>query len=167
MISEELARIVAIARKNEPDYHCSANYAVEELLPHRQQMLLLDEVIGVSSDLQALRAARKIAAYDAAFKGHFPGDPVYPGVLLIEIIAQAAACLIVINTQQSEPARAPKIRALRVLYADFTGPVVPGDELQVDVFILEPPTLVSTVTGRIRARGSICATAVVTIYVEP
>lgn len=66
---------------------------IEKLIPHRKPILLLDEVTGWQSDTW-LEARHFITADNPHFNGHFPGNPLLPGVLIIEAMAQAAAVLI-------------------------------------------------------------------------
>lgn len=65
---------------------------IEALIPHRAPILLLDEVTGWEKD-EWLEATLHLTAQNPHFQGHFPGNPIFPGVLLVEAMAQAAAVL--------------------------------------------------------------------------
>src|SRR5579862_1089602 len=66
---------------------------IERVLPHRPPMLLLDTLTHVDLQQGGLRAQRRIDPSDPVFAGHLPGQPTYPTVLLLEMVAQAAGCL--------------------------------------------------------------------------
>src|SRR5215831_1537572 len=66
---------------------------IERILPHRQPMLLLDAITHIDLQQVALRAQRWIDPQDPIFHGHLPGRPIYPAVLLLEAVIQAAGCL--------------------------------------------------------------------------
>src|SRR5688572_11438990 len=68
--------------------------AVEALLPHREPFLFVDRITALDRRTPRIRARRFIPADDGVFAGHFPGNPVYPGVLQLEMIGQAGLCLL-------------------------------------------------------------------------
>ena len=113
---------------------------IEQLLPHRGRMLLLDKIVGVHADGR-LEAIRTIASDDPVFDGHFPGDPVYPGALQIEAIGQAGLCMWHFTnnkTHEVGPEVAPTpVRLLRVIEAAFLHPVRPNDVVTLRCRLLE------------------------------
>jgi 3-hydroxymyristoyl/3-hydroxydecanoyl-(acyl carrier protein) dehydratase len=94
---------------------------IERLLPHRAPMLLLDRV--TSADVGRLVGERRLDPADPVFAGHFPGDPVYPGALLLEMGGQLGLCLGSTAGRQ--------VRLIRVHGAEFVDAARPGDVLTV------------------------------------
>jgi 3-hydroxyacyl-[acyl-carrier-protein] dehydratase len=107
---------------------------IQALLPHRYPFLLVDRVISIKLGKRIV-AIKNVTINEPFFNGHFPGNPVMPGVLMVEAMAQAAALLAF----ESEPAKDPS--KPRVVYlagvdeARFKRPVVPGDQLTLNVSI--------------------------------
>jgi 3-hydroxyacyl-[acyl-carrier-protein] dehydratase len=105
---------------------------IETILPHRDPFLLLDRVVEVVPGEHAI-AEKDILATDDVFRGHFPGYPVFPGVLQLEALAQTGALAIL-----SQPEAQGKI----VLFAGvdnvrFRRPVVPGETLRLETRLTE------------------------------
>jgi 3-hydroxymyristoyl/3-hydroxydecanoyl-(acyl carrier protein) dehydratase len=97
---------------------------LHRLLPHREPLLLLDRI--VAADDHRLVAERTLDPADPVFAGHFPGDPVYPGALLLEMGGQLGLCL------GQSPAEVPRpVRLIRVHGAEFVAAARPGDHLTV------------------------------------
>jgi len=105
---------------------------IMSLLPHRYPFLLIDRVteyeLGVS-----IKAYKNITINEQCFLGHFPGEPIFPGVLILEAMAQAAGILGFKTIGHSEQL---------YLYAGidkarFKAPVVPGDKLEISVRLLK------------------------------
>jgi 3-hydroxyacyl-[acyl-carrier-protein] dehydratase len=104
--------------------------AIMELLPHREPFLMLDEVIECTPH-ESVTALKHVAAEEPHFRGHFPGNPVMPGVLLIEAMAQAGGVLSHISNGDIEPR--PLYFLARVEEARFRRPVVPGETVLIRV----------------------------------
>ena len=100
---------------------------IEAILPHRDPFLLLDRVVELVPGEYAI-AERDILATDDVFRGHFPGYPVFPGVLQLEALAQTGAVAVL-----SEPeARGNKVLIARIDSVRFRRTVVPGDTLRLE-----------------------------------
>lgn len=105
---------------------------VIKLLPHRYPFLMIDKVID-HQDL-SLRAIKNVTVNEPYFTGHFPDNPVMPGVLIIECLAQAGAILAYIKTQSSP--RDYLFYLAAIDDAKFKQMVIPGDQLVLDVAIV-------------------------------
>jgi 3-hydroxyacyl-[acyl-carrier-protein] dehydratase len=95
-------------------------------LPHRYPFLMIDRVIAMNGDQSAI-GIKNVTFNEPQFQGHFPGQPVFPGVLMIEGMAQTAGVLCVV----SKVVRKPKsVYFLTIDKAKFRKMVVPGDVLE-------------------------------------
>lgn len=94
------------------------------LLPHRPPFLLLDAVTAFDLTQGAIAGRRALAADDPVFAGHFPDHPVYPGVLLVEALAQLLACLGALGDGGG-----PRLALATSARAVFLRPARPGDTL--------------------------------------
>lgn len=115
---------------------------IMEIIPHRDPFLLIDEVTEMEVGVR-IKARKYIKEEDFWFKGHFPGYPVTPGVLMLEMLAQAAAvCML------SKPEFKGKIGLFGGIdKAKFRRQVVPGDVLDLDVEILKQRGPIGTFKG--------------------
>jgi 3-hydroxyacyl-[acyl-carrier-protein] dehydratase len=103
-----------------------------ELLPHRYPFLLIDRVLELEKG--RVVTLKNVTFNEPYFTGHFPGLPVMPGVLILEAMAQSAAVLALIEVD-ADPA--PLFMLTGVDKVRFRRPVVPGDQLKVEVKILK------------------------------
>ena len=106
---------------------------IANLLPHRYPFLLVDRVEEVVAD-ERIVAIKNVTWNEPYFAGHFPGNPVMPGVLQVEALAQAAA-LLGFYTQPDLRARGGGVLLLGLDKVRFRRKVVPGDILRLDVVV--------------------------------
>lgn len=99
---------------------------IKSLIPHRDPMLLLDQIVNIVEG-QSILGIKNVTGKEDFFRGHFPSHPVMPGVLIVEAMAQSAACLVV-HTMGQE-ARGKVVYFMSIEDAKFRKPVIPGDVL--------------------------------------
>ena len=106
---------------------------IEKYLPHRYPFLLIDRVISMQEQPEKkLVAIKNVTKNEHFFQGHFPGNPVMPGVLIIEAMAQAAGMLA--NLDAELHGKTGELYYLaKVDNARFSRPVLPGDQLVLEV----------------------------------
>ena len=106
---------------------------IEKYLPHRYPFLLIDRVVHMELEpMKKLRAIKNVSMNEPFFTGHFPGNPVMPGVLIIESMAQAAGMLA--NLDASLQGKTGELYYLvKVDKAKFSKTVVPGDQMVLEV----------------------------------
>jgi 3-hydroxyacyl-[acyl-carrier-protein] dehydratase len=105
---------------------------IQKFLPHRYPFLLIDKVVEMER-FKRIVAIKSVTINEGFFQGHFPGKPVMPGVLILESMAQAGGLLLL----QEIPDRDHKLLYLASMNdVKFRRPVVPGDQLRVEVDIL-------------------------------
>jgi 3-hydroxyacyl-[acyl-carrier-protein] dehydratase len=103
---------------------------IMQMIPHRYPFLMIDKVVDIIPDVSAT-GIKNVSINEPFFQGHFPRQPVMPGVLIIESMAQTAAVLVV---ETLEGAAAGKlVYFMTVDDARFRRPVFPGDRLDVKV----------------------------------
>jgi 3-hydroxymyristoyl/3-hydroxydecanoyl-(acyl carrier protein) dehydratase len=141
---------------------------IERLLPHRDPLLLVDRISAVDATEQTLRAHRRIDPADPLFAGHFPGNPVYPGALLVEAMGQACVCLhqlLELGRLEVRPEDRPQpLRLLRVHHALFLAEVLPGDALDLLGKRLVSDSYAVVCAAQVVKGDAICALAVMEVF---
>ena len=98
--------------------------AILKTLPHRYPMLLIDRVINIRSDYSGI-GIKNVTINEPSFQGHFPERPVYPGVMMIEAMAQTAGVIGILSIEGTQKPRA--VYFLTIDKCKFRKPVLPGD----------------------------------------
>lgn len=109
-------------------------HQILEHLPHRYPFLLVDRVLEIVPG-EKIRALKNVTINEPFFPGHYPHHPVMPGVLIVEALAQTAA-LLSFKTPGNEPDSKSVYYFVGIDGARFKRPVVPGDQLILDVSVL-------------------------------
>lgn len=122
---------------------------IKQYLPHRYPLLLVDRVLDWESG-KRITAIKNVSANEEFFNGHFPSKPVMPGVLMIEAMAQTAAILSFL-TKNQKPDENTVVYFLGIDGVRFKRPVVPGDQLRMEVEI----TRYSRGIWKYKATGSV------------
>jgi 3-hydroxyacyl-[acyl-carrier-protein] dehydratase len=122
---------------------------IKQYLPHRYPLLLVDRVLDWESG-KRITAIKNVTANEEFFNGHFPSKPVMPGVLMIEAMAQTAAILSFL-TKNQKPDENTLVYFLGIDGVRFKRPVVPGDQLRMEVEI----TRYSRGIWKYKATGSV------------
>ena len=129
---------------------------IMELIPHRYPFLMIDRVIDIVPGIKAT-GVKNVSINEQFFAGHFPEKPVMPGVLIIEAMAQTAACLVV-HTLGPE-SEGKLVYFMSVDGARFRKPVEPGDQLFVEVVKQRSRGNVWKFDGRAMVDGNLVAEA--------
>lgn len=131
------------------------------LIPHREPFLLIDAVTGLDLAAGTIRGERVVSPDDPVFKGHFPGYPVYPGALEIEMTGQLGLCLVYFLTSgTTDPPSGAKnlnLRATKVLGAFYLDEVRPGDTVTLYAKKIEDDGMTAVMVGQTVVGGRICA----------
>lgn len=128
--------------------------AIQSILPHRHPFLLVDRILEVEAGKRAV-GIKNVSANEQFFQGHFPGHAVMPGVLIIEAMAQVGAVALL-----QMPEYAGKIALFAGIdKARFRRPVVPGDQLRIEVEISKLRGPVGKAAARALVEGQTAAEA--------
>jgi 3-hydroxymyristoyl/3-hydroxydecanoyl-(acyl carrier protein) dehydratase len=136
---------------------------IGRLLPHRPPFLLVDAIRAVDTEERAIVGSRRIDPADPILRGHFPGDPVYPGVLLVESVAQLCVCLVAF-LKGSEAGPPPRLRLIRLHHASFIAEARPGDELTLIGKLVEDNGYTAVAAGQVLKGAEVCAMAIMEVY---
>ena len=127
---------------------------IRALLPHRYPFLLVDRI--VEMEAERIVGIKNVTNNEPFFQGHFPDFPVMPGVLIVEAMAQTAGVLVL----KSIPDRESKLVLLvSIESAKFRRPVVPGDQLRLEMVLLKRKHTVAKMAGRATVDGVLVAEA--------
>ncbi len=134
---------------------------IRQILPHRYPFLLVDRIIEM--DETHIVGIKNVTANEPFFQGHFPEFPVMPGVLIVEAMAQTAG----VQVLASIPDRHNKLVFLvSVDAARFRKPVVPGDQLRIEMRVTRRKGTVAKMAGQVTVDGVLVAEAEVMCKLE-
>lgn len=143
--------------------------ALHRLLPHRAPMLLVDGIDEVSVDAGAVRGHRTLGRHDPGFDGHFPLEPIYPGMLVVEAIGQLGLTLLHFagarRTDVPAGLEPRRVRATHVHHASFLAPFRPDDTMTLHARIAHHDYTFVAV-GQAWNGDTLAATAICEAYVD-
>lgn len=117
--------------------------AIQRILPHRYPFLLVDKIVELELDKKVV-GIKSVTANEPFFQGHFPGQPVMPGVLIIEAMAQVSGILVLNNLKDPEN---HLVMFMSINNAKFRKPVVPGDQLVLEAELVNQKTKYFSIKG--------------------
>ena len=133
--------------------------AIREHLPHRHPFLLVDRVIDIELG-KRIEAYKNLGINEPVFDGHFPDNPVFPGVLLVEAMAQAAG-ILGFKSMGKTPAAGSIYYLVGVDNLRFKRPCVPGDRVHLHAEIVSERRGIWKFAVRAEVEGNICASATI------
>ncbi|KAA0257734.1 3-hydroxyacyl-ACP dehydratase FabZ [Deferribacter autotrophicus] len=129
---------------------------IKDILPHRYPFLLVDRVKEMTD--KKIIALKNVTMNEEFFLGHFPEDPVMPGVLIIEALAQAGG-ILAFQFYSEEDKKNAKVYFMAIDNAKFRKPVVPGDQLILEVEVVKRKRDVWKLKGEAKVDGHVVCEA--------
>jgi len=127
-----------------------------KILPHRYPFLLVDKILGYKSG-ESIKGLKNVTINEPFFQGHFPGQPIMPGVLILEAMAQVGGILAYLSNEEEM-----KNRLFYFIGLDkvrFRKTVVPGDQIVFDLTMLKRKMKMYIMAGRATVDGKLVAEA--------
>ena len=118
---------------------------IMRLLPHRYPFLMVDRITSLIPS-KSVKGIKNVTVNEPCFQGHFPGQPIFPGVLILEGMAQAGGCMAFCSV--------PEMIGERLVYfagidkARFRKPVFPGDQLEYRLELIKHKRLIMVMKGQ-------------------
>jgi beta-hydroxyacyl-ACP dehydratase FabZ len=129
--------------------------AIQKIIPHRYPFLLVDAIEEIEPKKRIV-GIKNVTINEGYFQGHFPGQPVVPGVLIIESMAQTGGVLLLMEIQDRERML---IYFTAIDNARFRRPVVPGDQLRIELKVVACRGTFCKMEGRATVNGELAAEA--------
>jgi 3-hydroxyacyl-[acyl-carrier-protein] dehydratase len=130
---------------------------IQSILPHRPPFLLVDRILEMEAGKRIV-GLKNVTMNEPFFVGHFPGYPIMPGVLIVEAIAQTGGVLVLADV----PDRERKVVLFAgIEEAKFRRPVVPGDQLRMELEVLARRPNLCKMHGQATVDGKLVAEAIV------
>jgi 3-hydroxyacyl-[acyl-carrier-protein] dehydratase len=128
---------------------------IQKILPHRSPFLMVDAIVEMER-LKSIVGIKNVTINEDFFRGHFPGKPIMPGVLIVEAMAQTGGVLLL----QEVPDREKKLLYFVAIDdARFRRPVVPGDQMRIEVSVLTWRSTYCKLAGKVTVEGDLAAEA--------
>lgn len=129
--------------------------AIKRILPHRYPFLLIDKIIDFKLD-ESIIGVKNVTINEPFFEGHFPGQPVMPGVLIIEAMAQTGGILLLNGVENPGD---KLVYFMSINNAKFRKPVVPGDQLIFELKLINRRNKIAVMSGKAYVDGNLVAEA--------
>ncbi len=133
---------------------------IQKIIPHRFPFLLIDRVMDLESG-KSINAYKNVSISENIFQGHFPGHPIYPGVMIVEGLAQAGGILAFKSLSEEDQ----KDTSNKVVYfmsidkCKFRAPVTPGDRLEYKVSVIKHRGTIWVLKGEAYVDGKLVTEA--------
>jgi len=133
---------------------------IQKILPHRYPFLLVDRVTELSPK-EAITAYKNVSISEPVFEGHFPGHPIYPGVMILEGMAQAGGILAFksMDDVSEEEIQNKVVYFMSIDKAKFRSPVKPGDRLEYKVSVIKNKGAIWLLKGEAYVDGKLTSEA--------
>ncbi|MCK7519901.1 MAG: 3-hydroxyacyl-ACP dehydratase FabZ [Ignavibacteriales bacterium] len=129
--------------------------AIQKILPHRYPFLLVDKITHLELDKKVI-GVKSVTINEPFFPGHFPGQPIMPGVLIIEAMAQTGGIMLLNSLGDFEN---KLVYFMQINNAKFRKPVVPGDTLYLEIEMLNKKSKIFNMKGRAFVNDNLVAEA--------
>jgi beta-hydroxyacyl-ACP dehydratase FabZ len=127
---------------------------IRDILPHRYPMLLVDRIEELEPE--RIVGIKNVTINEPFFMGHFPDFPVMPGVLIVEAMAQVAGVLVL---KDLEDRKNRVVLLISIENAKFRRPVVPGDQLRIEMVVGKKKATIARMHGKATVNGAVVAEA--------
>lgn len=129
-------------------------------LPHRYPFLMIDKIIEIDGDDSAI-GVKNVTFNEPIFQGHFPGKPIFPGVLIIEGMAQTAGAIVIAAERDTNSDKQHVVYMLTIDKVKFRKPAIPGDQLEYHIKKIQRRRSVGKFSARAIVNGELVAEAII------
>ena len=132
---------------------------IQQILPHRYPFLLVDRVTDLTKS-ESVIAYKNVSISEPVFQGHFPDHPIYPGVMILEGMAQAGGILAFESMDMTKEEAAQKVvYFMSIDKAKFRAPVRPGDKLEYQISVMKQKGAIWMLEGKAYVDGTLVSQA--------